>query len=127
MAKTFTITLGGEALALRYKLEDREAVEALFPNSDGTPGNLLNLVRGHLERSGSIRVQIAILWGGLRHLGKQWTIELVAAAVQAHIEAGGLANDDLFGVAYKAILAHGALGRVIDVDAEEGKAQAPAA
>jgi len=130
--RQFTVTLSGKTLDLKYRLDDREAVEALFPRADGTPAGLSALVSEHLiKNGGSFKVQTALLWGALAHLGGDWTIERVKEEFGKLMTAGGGVRNVNTAV-FNAIISSGVLGVVVDPDAgsadkDAGKEQAPAA
>jgi len=131
--RQFTVTLSGKTLDLKYRLDDREAVEALFPRADGTPAGLSALVSEHLiKNGGSFKVQTALLWGALAHLpGDAWTIERVKEEFGKLMVAGGGVRNVNTAV-FNAIISSGVLGVVVDPDAgnadkDAGKEQAPAA
>jgi len=127
--KEYTVEIDGQPRLLKYRLQDRETIEAMFPRPDGSPASLAALVRGHLFQSGSIAVQTAMVWAGLRHLGNKWTVERVSAAMDAASQNGGIKK--LTDAVREAIVMSGVLGSVPDIEDdeedEEGKAEGPGA
>lgn len=118
---TYSVTLGGETLDLKYRVGDRELVEDMFPRDDGSPGSFGGLMNAHLIRNGgAFKVQVAFLWAGLNHLGSKWNIEKIREAFGKQIVTGeGLR--DINTAMVKAILASGVLGTIIEEDPDPGK------
>jgi hypothetical protein len=117
----YSVKFAGEDRPLRFRLEDREWVEEQFPRADGTPGSLNQLVAGHLGVvGGSLKVQATITAAGLRHLGKEWTVDKVKAEIADLIASGGDVRLMVSEV-LKAMCADGVLGRVIDLGDDSGK------
>ena len=121
--KTYTVTLGGQTLELLYRMQDRDAVENMFPRSDNTPGSMVNMVGEHcLKGGGSFSVMAALLWAGLAHLGSEWDLSRVRVEfgkiVQASVPGGVSAINTAI---YKAVFTSGVLGFVRDPDADTEK------
>lgn len=129
--KTYHITLGGNSLELKYRLEDREVIEDMFERSGGNPGSMGTLIADHLVKNGgAFRPQVSLIWAGLRHLGDAWPLVKVREEYGKVMMAGTEKSKEeiraIKAEAFKAILASGILGIAIEDD-EEGKAPAPAA
>ena len=116
MAREYTVYLDGTTRTLKYKVSDREAIEELFLRGDGTPTSLWTLMSTHLVGAGSIKVQKALLWGGLRHLGEKWTLEKVGTDLQRALDEGTLLKD-INTTVFKALMISGVLGESRDMDA----------
>lgn len=122
--KTYTVNLGGETLELLYRMQDRDAVETMFPRQDGTPGSLANMVREHcLTGGGAFSVMAALLWAGLAHLGPKWDLSKVRVefgkVVQASVPGGVSAINT---AVFRAISTSGVLGFVRDPEEEKPEA-----
>jgi hypothetical protein len=123
------INIGGKERRLVYTPESRRLVERMYPRSDGTPGRLMELVRNHCNpespEGGSLDVQIAVLWAGLR----AETPGLQPSTVEKWVDKPGVRIWEFIVPAVLALMQSGALGFVIeakkpDEDAE-GNAPAP--
>lgn len=130
MAQQYFVELGGAHYELRYRMDDREWIESQFTRPDGTPGGLGSLLNGHLARGGSLAVQAVIIAGGLRHLNnKRLTAEKIKEHIFEHSKNGGAS--EILTPAFKAVLASGVLGVVVEDEKEadegEGKAETPEA
>lgn len=130
--KTHSVTLDGKVCSLKYGIDERELVEAFFPRPDGTPGSMGALVREHLIGSGSFKVQATLVWVGVKHLGKAWTLERVRAALDAAMKKEGVST--VLRPVTAAILASACLGKAVEDEPEpaeteggEGKDQTPTA
>lgn len=110
-----SVTLDGKSCVLKYGPDERETIEALFPR-DGMPGSMGELVRLNLLNPGSLRVQTALVWVGVRHLGKTWTNERVRGALVKAMQNGGVS--EILTPTLDEILASGVLGKVVEAEAE---------
>lgn len=110
--KEYVVKLGGRDCRLLYTLDEREELEQMFPRADGTPGSLGALVQGHMLGAGSFRVQVAIVWAGVRHLGKKYAIDYVRECMAKATKEDGLLA--ITRPAWRSILASGVLGRVVE-------------
>jgi len=122
-AREFTVTLGGRELPLRYDVfgTDVEEMEDEFRRPDGTPGSILELAREHLLKAGSLKVQVALLWYGVRH-NKGLTRDQVRRWYLQHTQDGGKRGDLLLPV-WRALVVSGVLGFIGEIEEpEEGKA-----
>jgi len=124
MAKEYFVTLGGRTRALRITLDDREAVEGMFPRPDGTPNNLMDLCVGHLYSvRGSLKVQAAVVWACLRQDGRT-SLEDVGGWLKEAFKPGGKPIEILRPVV-ACISSSGVLGFTVEEKADdpEGKEQ----
>lgn len=113
MAKAYTVTLDGKLVTLKYgNPDDRELVEGMFPGPDGTPGMMGSLVRNHLVGSGSLKVQTALVWIGVKHAGAKWTLERVREALAKAMQGPGIGS--ITRPTMSAILASGVLGKIFE-------------
>lgn len=120
----FYVDLGGKRRQLRFDLTDREEIEGLFPRPDGSPASLGVLLRDHLIGPGSFRVQVTILFFGLRFHSKGLTEDQVRSWVQDYLKGEGAKLSDLMIVVAKAIHVSGVLGyvgKLREAAPEEGK------
>lgn len=121
--KTYKVELGGRSWSLKYTLDDREEIESAFPKPDGTPGSMGQLVRDHLIGAGAFKVLNLILWAGMRHEEPKLTADKVKTWLSKATEFTTIRR-----TTWKAVLASGVLGSVIDEPEEEpdaGKVESP--
>lgn len=107
--KHHSVTLDGKVCSLNYTVDDRETIEGMYPRPDGTPGSMGAMARDNLIGAGSFRVQVALVWVGVRHLGAAWTFDRVREAMVKATQNGGIGA--ILRPTYDEILASGCLGR----------------
>jgi hypothetical protein len=101
MAKDHRVTIAGKEYQLRYRLSDRQEIEAKFPG------------RGlfHVMFSGALREQVTVLWAGMKSSDRRLTVSAVESLLEDHVEQGGDYMDDVIRVAYRAVFDSRLLGR----------------
>ena len=109
MPAKYTVHLGGRDRGLRFTLDDREALEGLFPRPDGTPCNLWELLQNHFMKPGSLAVQTAILWRALYSNDNRITMENVRKWLRQYLDGGGKPTP-IFKTVWDAALESGVLG-----------------
>jgi len=126
----YKVHIGGRDRGLRYTLEDREILEGMFPRGDGTPNDLLGLLRQHLVASGSIAVQAALLWAGLHRVDSRINLKKVKDWLQKEMEGNSVALKEIFVPVFNAVFESGCLGMVVkeaitkdDLESEEEESE----
>lgn len=107
-----TVTIDGKPCVLKYGADERELIEENFKRDDGRPGSLPAMVREDLITSGSFKVQVVIVWAGLKHYGRNMSYDRVRAAMIEATQNEGVQATFLT-PARDALFASGVLGRAV--------------